>query len=541
MIVRRPTGIRFASDERGAVAALYALSLFALVAIAGVGFDYARVAAMDSELQNGADQAALAGATQLDKQDGACARAINAAVGLLNNRTLLANDGGGLTVQINSGTSIAVSNDACASVSAVRFYQDSNKSTVATTDETAGFVEVSVDVRVADYAFTPVVGVLNSGNIGALAMAGLGSSVCKVPPMMICSPDPSQPFNASGKVGWGIQVTGHGNTSSGPGGTVGAWGPGDFGFLEVGAGQNADLIRALAFNTSTLDCAPVDGTIPETGNPQGLYDAINTRFDVYDFSSGNGTVLAPCFSGSCPAANNVVKDLVKQDTGINGNKCKIHNQGWQLPPVDRQFWPKPRTLTAGTAMEQINDTAHSPSIDAMGLPRDNCHYSSYSYSCPNDANHRYGDGNWARGDYFNKYHSGSTPAGAATMTRYQTYLWEQGLLAGVTGGSIPDAVAAGTRNQYGAPKCSTGTPAIDRRVLTVAVVKNCASLSGASTAVEVEEWVDMFLVEPVVDARTNGSIADSIYMEVIREATVGDDGSGSGSQNIRRDVPYLVQ
>ena len=59
-------------DDAGAVAATYAMSLTALMVIAGVGFDYGRLAAMDSELQNGADQAALAGVTQLDGASGAC-------------------------------------------------------------------------------------------------------------------------------------------------------------------------------------------------------------------------------------------------------------------------------------------------------------------------------------------------------------------------------------------------------------------------------------------------------------------------------------
>ena len=44
----------------GAVAPTVALSLFALIATSGIAFDYARMAAMDTELQNAADQAALA-------------------------------------------------------------------------------------------------------------------------------------------------------------------------------------------------------------------------------------------------------------------------------------------------------------------------------------------------------------------------------------------------------------------------------------------------------------------------------------------------
>ena len=76
-------------DESGAVAATYALSLTALVLIAGVGFDYGRVAAMDSELQNGADEAALAGATQLNGGLNACQRASDAARSLVTNKTVV--------------------------------------------------------------------------------------------------------------------------------------------------------------------------------------------------------------------------------------------------------------------------------------------------------------------------------------------------------------------------------------------------------------------------------------------------------------------
>jgi hypothetical protein len=41
-------------DQRGATAATFGLALFALVAVGGMGFDYARLAGMDSELQNAA-------------------------------------------------------------------------------------------------------------------------------------------------------------------------------------------------------------------------------------------------------------------------------------------------------------------------------------------------------------------------------------------------------------------------------------------------------------------------------------------------------
>ena len=45
-------------NSDGAVAATVGLSLFALIAVGGIAFDYARLASLDSELQDAADQAA---------------------------------------------------------------------------------------------------------------------------------------------------------------------------------------------------------------------------------------------------------------------------------------------------------------------------------------------------------------------------------------------------------------------------------------------------------------------------------------------------
>ena len=79
--------------DRAAVAPTVALALTALIGAGGLAFDYAHMAALDTELQNAADQAALAAATQLDGQGGAIARATAAAQNLLTNQTLFANDG----------------------------------------------------------------------------------------------------------------------------------------------------------------------------------------------------------------------------------------------------------------------------------------------------------------------------------------------------------------------------------------------------------------------------------------------------------------
>ena len=94
-----------------------------LVAAGGIAFDYARLASMDTELQDAADQAALAAASQLDGQSGACARAAAAASALVANRTMFANDNA-------NATAINVQNEsACDATGKVRFYQSYSSTT----------------------------------------------------------------------------------------------------------------------------------------------------------------------------------------------------------------------------------------------------------------------------------------------------------------------------------------------------------------------------------------------------------------------------
>lgn len=514
---------RFLGNQSGAVAATYAIALPALIVVGGVGFDYGRMVAMDSELQNAADQAALAAVTQLDGEAGARAEAVEAARDWLVNSTLMSDTQGNITVTAEN----------------VIFWQDREKVTLADSDANARFVEVRVDPRGLTYMLTPLGGAVGP-DLAAQAMAGMGSSVCKVPPLMICSPDPTVPFNADGRVGQGIVATGHApgnNTANGQEGTAGGasnfnWSPGNFGFLQVNDpdanNRNAALLRALAYVNPPIDCVAVEENNVSTGNPQNLYDAINTRFDIYDFPSnagGGGNVLAPCRSGVCPPAPNAKKDFTNVANNLTGqNACKIHNQGWRLPASGSEFRPvsqgayNPATLLNG-------NTSAAAMAAPMGLPRDNCHYTSYSGSglC-GGATGRFGSSEWARQDYFTKNHPGGRPSNWQTITRYETYLWE-----------LANALPTG-----GSPICATaGDP--NRRVLTVAVVSNCAALSGSSTAVEIDEFVDVFLVEPSIDdSRRHNNFTNAVYMEVIGKSRIAGAGTYE-TQAIRRDVPYLIR
>lgn len=521
---RRFAGL--ARSTRGSVAPTVALSLTGLVAVAGLGFDYARMAAMDSELQNAADQAALAAASQLDSKTGACSRAALAASSLVRNDTLFANDGQAVRVNIsNEGT--------CDATGTIRFYQDKAKTTAATSDANAKFVQVQVATRRANYAFTGLVAALFQ-DLTAYAYAGLDSAVCRVPPLMICNPAETgqeTDFNVGNYIGRGIRLV--------AGGSGGSWSPGNFGYLESNlSGANA-LEAALGANIPDGECLKTSQVTTKPGVNTSVTDAINTRFDIYE----NGLVSdCDAATGNCSPALNTRKDVVHAEiTAPPPSNCGFAtgNDPWELPSA--QYLPDPITRVSATPSN-------------MGLPRDICHAVSQSGDC---ANGRIGDGSWDRNLYFSVNHPGLTPADVTSwaagagvsvsspITRYDVYRWEQD--TNHTGPHSDHSSIKGGKTtnyySYSAPQCSAGLGPSetqqDRRVLTVAVV-NCAAEGvngGSAQSINVKKWIEVFLVEPSINRdRTQ---AGDLYVEVVREAkTVGESGT---FQVVRRDVPYLIE
>jgi Flp pilus assembly protein TadG len=501
------SGKGFWLNESGATAALYALALPALVAVAGVGFDYARLAGLDSELQNAADQAALAGVTQLDGKTNACSRAAAAASGLVN-RTLLANDGAGLT--------IAVGNESgCDTAGVIRFWQDAAATTAATTDAEARFVEIVLGTRRANYALTPIVGAFG-GDIVAAAVAGMGGAICGTAALFYCNPTLPANFNPDAYKGYGILV-----------GTMS--GSGSWGYLQVPPSNNANGVEeVLAQDQPAVECRST-ATTPTalTGSATGLVRAINTRFDIFDNNIVNNNQPCENLSDCSPAAN-VIKDVVRN----NSNK-------WVLPTD--QFVPAYSATYSPAASYDADGL-----IGSMGLPRDLCHYAAWDgHGCGSGLGSGaldIGNGQWARAEYFNKYHLNHTPTNYTSMTRYETYKWEQ------ANGRLADNnnVSAAPGTQYSMP-VTTGasTSSFDRRVLTIALTRGSGgSCPGASNpAVVVHDWIDVFFVQPGVSGRgnypagVNPNSSDPIYMEIIGRSSNGS----TGAQLTRRDVPYLVR
>ena len=549
--MRRPW-TKLKRDERGAVAATVALSLVALIATGGIAFDYARLATLDTELQNAADQAALAGASQLDGQPNAVNRAVAAAQSLLTNQTLTGNDTCGTTIETG------ITNSACAantSGSSARIYFFTNKAdaeadtngvdAASAVNATARFIKVQVVARKANYALTPIVGALSSGNIGAEAVAGLGSSICKEPPVMMCNPntDPAV-FNINDFKGKGFNLI-----AKGPGG---AYAPGNFGFLDVGAGAS-DLGKLIAYGSLGYKCVAVTQPTTEPGSMASVINDFNTRFDI--FESGDPI---NCYDNSlCPPSLNSRKDLVyKTGSSPSKTQCGIAGSG-----PGSKGW----TVSASPyrpASAAVLPTTTTP--DAMGYPRDLCHAISKSGSCTGSVDGRIGTGDWDIDAYWRTNHATGTgaavgglyptslnstiiassgipmPAGRTYPTRYMVYLWEMNNAAQqlpTTGRSV-----SGVGIEYGQPHCRPGltgsTPTTtnpDRRIIPIAVV-NCTGLNGKA-AVNPIDFVDGFLVEPSAD-RTTTDFGD-IYIEIV--GRTGNGTGGTAPQVVRRDKPYLVK
>lgn len=503
-----PRSIRsFWHDERAAISSLYAVGILALVGIAGVGFDYGRLMALDSELQNAADQAALAAATQLDGRDGAMQRARDAATNALAtatssyvNETRFANDGSGrpitsLTFRFFDG----YSGDAMG-----------NLLTADTDAPKAQVVEVTVNARKVFYALTPVVGAFNSGDVIGKALAGLQSATCDVPPMMFCVPENNgvadRDFPTDADIGKGMKL--HMNSTS-----ADPWAPGNFGFLNITYNTQGNPNRRLGLNSAAAGCFG-DVVQSDTGTRDTESDALNTRFDMYP--NGNNLKCDPTTGNFCPAQN-VRRDYVSVETTKNVKASDI--AGLSCNPKNAGNW---------TAISNLPSTA-TVLPPLQGFAMDDCFATG---GCT-----VLGDGQWSGSNYMQLQHPGiSLSTAAPDGSRYEVYNWELGNPASlltspkkVGYNATPTSGNSGKYNvdlycSYPQPVVGTGIAASntqkDRRILTVAAV-DCTGLNGKSN-VDILRWVDLFLVQP---ANLSGS-DKAFFTEIIGPAKRPNGESG---------------
>lgn len=509
-------------DETGAVAVTYALALTGLVAMVGIGYDVSQVLTLDSELQNAADQAALAAVTQLDRQSGAIDRAKNAANSLIANNTLLAKDAGVVTIKEAGFAFYATRADAEAGVN-------------PTTDNArARFAKVEVNGRSAQYALTPIgsaVASWVSPTLSAAAVAGIGSAICKVPPMKICAPSNDLSFSQD-YVGKGLLL----DTTSNSG----------LQLQFLGDASNTPSIRkALSADSPTGDCLDEENLAEGSQAGSAVAAALNTRFDIYD-AGGNSQNACPA-GVTCSPALNSSKDLIRKTN--SGGSCLLSQNG---TPAGSWFWPELSTygFDASGTVFPLSD------VKFMGHPRDDCHAKGGANGCGGATG--VGDGIW-NVDYYFRSNYGldwttlgiSIPAGKTIPRRYDVYKWE---LARWASNPSDKTRTVGGDTAYRGPVCNTASTPIsgtDRRVFPIAVV-DCTS---KATSQVVKKWVNVFLVEPSLNRGSapppnppkNGpkknyyrSTAAEVYVEVVSIARPGNDDGGNANV-IRRDKPYLVK
>jgi hypothetical protein len=473
---------RFLQDQSGAVAALTGVALVGLVAIGGLAYDVSRAYALRAELESAVDAAALAGASQLDGSSRGHGPRPDRRHGQRPWATWSATARPWPTPSRPMSRSGPATSPSSAPATPDVL--------AATSDANASFIRISLTPRSLGLVFGALTGV-GGFNATARAVAGYGTAICKVPPLLLCNPNEatSLTFDGDAYIGKSVLLT------PPPGGN-GAWGPGNFGFLSVGSGA-ADVKNAMGRSPPLTECF---GATAQTqpGNIASADDWFNVRFDIYNASAG-------------------------------GNKN------------DPLFLPAMNTMIG--AKTAAGNSACSPSVSA---PSNSCASAAALASgtgFPLDCGQTgvLGSGVWNAAQYFATNHSGINPstytpqvpagstgtgwaafgpapaAGGTSPTRYQVYKWELAMLDGSIAkpaGAFSDSqTATSGSHDYAAPQCNkTGAQvAPDRRTIS-AVIANCHAdnVHGSST-VHIIAYVDLFLTAPAV--------SNKIYGEVIGATT----------------------
>ncbi|MGV8988938.1 MAG: TadE/TadG family type IV pilus assembly protein [Cypionkella sp.] len=478
-------------EDEGAILVFFAVTLAVVLGIVALSFDFGQKASTQSEMQSYADQVALASAGELDGKSDAITRATAAASSLISDTQTFASGShalaGGSNYTLTFYSGLPASDTA------------SMAAGLTTDPAKAIYARVVMTPRNVPYTFMAVFDGLSGTTtanpaIGASAVAGFTQYACDITPLMFCIPSPT--FKADENIGKMIVMR--------SGGSGAAWGPGDFGFLDVGGDIGLDpngpcvdvhgnkiIGCAIGAMGAVTQCFSQRGVDTEPGQKVGVENpAFNVRFDMYS-STMNGKDKDPIYA----PAPNVIKGVVPQGKGAS---CVGAN-----PQV---------------------------STDTVPLPHDSCLDAG---TCG-----RYGNGNWATGrsNYVSKNYGTADPFPTVT-TRYQYYLAE---IAAHGGGASKTGILTG-RSEDGRPHCSSYQSSDPGRRILVAAGIDCTAypISGKTSNIPVNEFVRLFMTEPV-GSDTSNPAKLTIYAEVVGSAQDGGAGS-SGMGGIFHDVVQLYR
>lgn len=479
-----PVAMDLWNDTDGIILPYVTILLIVIVGVAVLALDGVRYMSLQTQLQNGADALALAGAAELDRLPDAESRSLRAINNLVANPTLF---GAGLSknvqvAQANFYSRLPASDNSPMSAG-----------TPATDATNARFISVTVKP-------TPLTTILpasffggaNVITTGASATAGLDQVVCHATPLYVCNPYETEGMSyqqASAALQNAIATPSvlrrlirlrQYEASARP------MAAGDMGFLRastIGSTQG-ELVDALA-SAKPATCFLQNGVSLRSGLVPAAREAFNVRFDIYE-----GSMVAHKSDFDFRPSENVRKGYVGAggagDDDDRGGSCAA------LPGAN---WPR-----------------GSPPRQATGLPLDR----EWPYM-----GGRMGNGLWDFSTYWQANHGGSGRPppiidGALASNdnpprRYSVYRYE------IEHGYVADLSPGG---ETGVPACYRGnlSEKPDRRVIAAAII-NCQSLGlrgEVEANVPVAAFGKFFLTLPAVSQ-------DEIYVETVGLVKPGDE------------------
>jgi hypothetical protein len=419
------------------------MMLVVIVGVSVLALDGSRYMSLQTQLQNGADALALAGAAELDRTPTAIERATNAVDSLITNSSLFGS-GAGRNVQ----------------VARIRFLsslpaRDSDPILPGnqTSDPTqAAFIEVTAEpIGLPTILPTSFFGGANVLAVGAQAVAGFDQVVCDFTPMFICNPFETQGMTYEQATQALVSASNDPTSQrqlirlAGTQKKSGVFSRGDFGYLTPTTGSlpadacgpisGGGIGQATAASRPPI-CLRLSGVDLQPGNDRAAMDGLNTRFDIY----ANGFQ-------SCKA--NYVADV-----NVRKGYTTLGNVNWCSAQPSGTNWPIGDADAAPFPVDQNMIVAAADGHQAQVL----------------DRTIAIGNGIWDCTGYWSVAHfagPGKTlpPPGCtstATISRYSVYQYEMNYISDRSPGT-----------EIGAPQCNPLGIKF-RRVLNAAII-NCSS------------------------------------------------------------------
>jgi Flp pilus assembly protein TadG len=443
---------RLLRDQTGQVMIYFVILIPVMLGLIGLSLEGGRLLMLNSQLQDLADAAALAGAKELDGRDDAITRATNAAENVLNNDTWWSNivlTGVQITTPVFYSQLKGAPSD------------DPAPGDVITTDaKQANFIKVTTVTRQVAPAFLVAVGATALAQTSATATAGTTYVACNVQPLMLCNPFEPQgiEFNnavSAGTIKPGMMFHMKVLNDPNPNGSNQSFAPGDFGLLDPPGEDTsgADTIRNL-LSSQTPNFCYVNRLSPRTGQAVAkVSDGINVRFDIPVNGSTMGLDQAP--------SPDVIKGLVpKSGQACNGQYSDLGASA--RFPLDTS-WTNYGNLQIGNG--------------AMIFPN----------------------------SYWQYHHGANWPSDLLSAGQANRYLAYQREL------TMNPTVLPGTESAI--PVCNATTPesTAQRRIISVAVVDCQANKVKGNSNVNIPStsYIDFFITQPSLNysnLQNNGEV-----------------------------------